>query len=151
MTSVVKNYLRWFELHKCKSAMRTAAAPSGRLRVWIRALVPTRFHRTGVCNPVCRLRGQMTRMTNSAAIRKDCIPMLTMGRIPSHGVLRKSQSIVQMVTWISRIQCLTSTYETRLRISKPGASAIAPIADELALLGRWKGTYRDQGKQLQTF
>ena len=38
MTSVVKNYLRWFELHKCKSAMRTAAAPSGRLRVWIRAL-----------------------------------------------------------------------------------------------------------------
>ena len=38
MTSVVKNYLRWFELHKCKRAMRHAAVPSGRLRLWVRNL-----------------------------------------------------------------------------------------------------------------
>jgi glycosyltransferase involved in cell wall biosynthesis len=38
MTSVVKNYLRWFELHKCKRAMRRSAVPPGRLRLWLRAL-----------------------------------------------------------------------------------------------------------------
>ena len=38
MTSVVKNYLRWFELHTCKRAMRHAAVPSGRLRLWVRNL-----------------------------------------------------------------------------------------------------------------
>jgi glycosyltransferase involved in cell wall biosynthesis len=38
MTSVVKNYLRWFELHKCKRAMRKAGALSGPLRLWRRAL-----------------------------------------------------------------------------------------------------------------
>ena len=38
MTSVVKNYLRWFELLKCKRAMRHAAVPSGRLRLWVRNL-----------------------------------------------------------------------------------------------------------------
>jgi glycosyltransferase involved in cell wall biosynthesis len=38
MTSVVKNYLRWFELHKCKRAMRRSAVPPGQLRLWLRAL-----------------------------------------------------------------------------------------------------------------
>jgi glycosyltransferase involved in cell wall biosynthesis len=38
MTSVVKNYLRWFELQKCKRAMRNAAVPPGRLRLWPRVL-----------------------------------------------------------------------------------------------------------------
>jgi glycosyltransferase involved in cell wall biosynthesis len=32
ITSVVKNYLRWFELQKCKSTMRDAVAPPERLR-----------------------------------------------------------------------------------------------------------------------
>jgi glycosyltransferase involved in cell wall biosynthesis len=41
MTSVVKNYLRWFELHKCKRAMRNAGALSGPLRFWRRALRTT--------------------------------------------------------------------------------------------------------------
>ena len=38
MTSVVKNYLRWFELHKCKKAIRNAAALPGPRRAWLRAL-----------------------------------------------------------------------------------------------------------------
>jgi glycosyltransferase involved in cell wall biosynthesis len=38
ITSVVKNYLRWFELHKCKRAIRHAGALSGPLRLWRRAL-----------------------------------------------------------------------------------------------------------------
>jgi hypothetical protein len=33
MTSVVKNYLRWFELHKCKRALRNGAKVPERLRV----------------------------------------------------------------------------------------------------------------------
>jgi len=41
MTSVVKNYLRWFELHKCKRAMRNTGALSGPLRLWRRALRTT--------------------------------------------------------------------------------------------------------------
>jgi glycosyltransferase involved in cell wall biosynthesis len=41
MTSVVKNYLRWFELHKCKRAMRNVGALSGPLRFWRRALRTT--------------------------------------------------------------------------------------------------------------
>jgi glycosyltransferase involved in cell wall biosynthesis len=41
MTSVVKNYLRWFELHKCKRAMRSAGALSGPLHFWRRALRTT--------------------------------------------------------------------------------------------------------------
>jgi glycosyltransferase involved in cell wall biosynthesis len=38
MTSVVKNYLRWFELHKCKKAIRNAGALPGPRRAWLRAL-----------------------------------------------------------------------------------------------------------------
>jgi hypothetical protein len=38
MTSVVKNYLRWFELHKCKRAIRNAGALPGPRRAWLRAL-----------------------------------------------------------------------------------------------------------------
>jgi glycosyltransferase involved in cell wall biosynthesis len=38
MTSVVKNYLRWFELHKCKRAIRNAGALPGARRLWLRAL-----------------------------------------------------------------------------------------------------------------
>jgi hypothetical protein len=38
MTSVVKNYLRWFELQKCKRAMRNTAVFPERLRLWYRAL-----------------------------------------------------------------------------------------------------------------
>jgi glycosyltransferase involved in cell wall biosynthesis len=41
MTSVVKSYLRWFELHKYKRAMRNAGALSGPLRLWRRALRTT--------------------------------------------------------------------------------------------------------------
>jgi glycosyltransferase involved in cell wall biosynthesis len=41
MTSVVKNYLRWFELHKCKRAIRNTGALSGPLRLWRRALRTT--------------------------------------------------------------------------------------------------------------
>jgi glycosyltransferase involved in cell wall biosynthesis len=38
MTSVVKNYLRWFELHKCKRAIRNAGVLPGARRLWSRAL-----------------------------------------------------------------------------------------------------------------
>jgi glycosyltransferase involved in cell wall biosynthesis len=38
MTSVVKNYLRWFELHKCKRAIRNAGVLPGARRLWRRAL-----------------------------------------------------------------------------------------------------------------
>jgi hypothetical protein len=38
MSSVVKNYLRWFELHKCKRAIRNAGSQAGRRRLWVRAL-----------------------------------------------------------------------------------------------------------------
>jgi glycosyltransferase involved in cell wall biosynthesis len=38
MTSVVKNYLRWFELHKCKRAMRNGAIAPERLRVSLLSL-----------------------------------------------------------------------------------------------------------------
>jgi glycosyltransferase involved in cell wall biosynthesis len=37
MASVVKNYLRWFELHKCKRAMRDVGVFSGPLRLRLRA------------------------------------------------------------------------------------------------------------------
>jgi glycosyltransferase involved in cell wall biosynthesis len=38
ITSVVKNYLRWFELQKCKSTMRRSVVIPGRVRLWFRAL-----------------------------------------------------------------------------------------------------------------
>jgi glycosyltransferase involved in cell wall biosynthesis len=38
ITSVVKGYLRWFELHKCKRAIRRSAVQPGRLRFWHRVL-----------------------------------------------------------------------------------------------------------------
>lgn len=38
LTSVVKNYLRWFELKKCKSAIRDAGAISGPRRLWLKHL-----------------------------------------------------------------------------------------------------------------
>jgi glycosyltransferase involved in cell wall biosynthesis len=38
MSSVVKNYLRWFELHKCKRAIRNAGSQPGQRRLWVRAL-----------------------------------------------------------------------------------------------------------------
>ena len=38
MTSVVKNYLRWFGLHKCKKAIRNAVTLRGSQRAWLRAL-----------------------------------------------------------------------------------------------------------------
>jgi len=38
MTSVVKNYLRWFELHKCKRAIRSAGVLPGARRLWSRAI-----------------------------------------------------------------------------------------------------------------
>src|SRR6202167_4886208 len=38
MTSVVKNYLRWFELHKCKRAIHNAVTLPGSRRAWLRAL-----------------------------------------------------------------------------------------------------------------
>jgi glycosyltransferase involved in cell wall biosynthesis len=38
MSSVVKNYLRWFELHKCKKAIRNAGTLPGPRRAWLRAL-----------------------------------------------------------------------------------------------------------------
>jgi glycosyltransferase involved in cell wall biosynthesis len=38
MTSVVKNYLRWFELHKCKRAIRKAGPLAGTRRLWKRAI-----------------------------------------------------------------------------------------------------------------
>lgn len=41
MTSVVNNYLRWFELHKCKKAIRNAGAIQGGRRQWLRALRAT--------------------------------------------------------------------------------------------------------------
>jgi glycosyltransferase involved in cell wall biosynthesis len=37
MASVIRNYLRWFELHKCKNAMGDGEVVSGRLRLWLRA------------------------------------------------------------------------------------------------------------------
>jgi glycosyltransferase involved in cell wall biosynthesis len=41
MDSVVRNYLRWFELKKCKKEIRNAAAFSGRCVAWLRSLVPS--------------------------------------------------------------------------------------------------------------
>jgi len=38
MSSVVKGYLRWFELHKCKKAIRKQAVLPMRWRGWLRAL-----------------------------------------------------------------------------------------------------------------
>ena len=38
MASVVRNYLRWFELNKCKKAIRNAEVFPGPLRLWLRAL-----------------------------------------------------------------------------------------------------------------
>ena len=38
ITGVVKNYLRWFELQKCKRAMRRSAVIPGRVRRWFRNL-----------------------------------------------------------------------------------------------------------------
>jgi glycosyltransferase involved in cell wall biosynthesis len=38
MTTVVKNYLRWFELHKCKRAIRNAEVVPGFRRLWFRVL-----------------------------------------------------------------------------------------------------------------
>jgi hypothetical protein len=38
MTSVVKNYLRWFQLHKCKRAIRKAGSLAGPRRLWNNAL-----------------------------------------------------------------------------------------------------------------
>ena len=41
ITSVVKNYLRWFELHKCKRALLLSSAVlPGRLRLWLSTLGP---------------------------------------------------------------------------------------------------------------
>jgi glycosyltransferase involved in cell wall biosynthesis len=38
MTSVIKNYLRWFELHRCKKAMRNAGVLQGSRHPWLRVL-----------------------------------------------------------------------------------------------------------------
>ena len=38
MTSIVKNYLRWFQLQTCKRTIRTAGAISGFWRLWPRVL-----------------------------------------------------------------------------------------------------------------
>lgn len=38
MTSVVKNYLRWFELNRCKRAIRQAGIVRERRRMWLRSL-----------------------------------------------------------------------------------------------------------------
>jgi len=38
MASVVRNYLRWFELQKCKRALRTAGRLQGPRRYWFRTL-----------------------------------------------------------------------------------------------------------------
>jgi glycosyltransferase involved in cell wall biosynthesis len=38
MTYVVKNYLRWFEVHKCKRAICNAKSSSGYWRLWLSAL-----------------------------------------------------------------------------------------------------------------
>jgi glycosyltransferase involved in cell wall biosynthesis len=42
ITSVVKNYLRWFQLHQCKRALRDSAICPGRLRLWLRTLGPVK-------------------------------------------------------------------------------------------------------------
>ncbi len=39
MSAVVRNYLRWFELHRCKKAMRSAGILPGRRRVRLRSLL----------------------------------------------------------------------------------------------------------------
>jgi glycosyltransferase involved in cell wall biosynthesis len=41
MDSVVRNYLRWFELKKCKRRIRDAGSFPGRSRVWLRSLFAT--------------------------------------------------------------------------------------------------------------
>jgi glycosyltransferase involved in cell wall biosynthesis len=40
MTSVIKNYLRWFKLHKCKTAIRKAGSLHGTQSPWLRVLQP---------------------------------------------------------------------------------------------------------------
>jgi glycosyltransferase involved in cell wall biosynthesis len=42
MTNVVANYLRWFELHKCKREIRNAGGIPGRLRGWSRSRLNNR-------------------------------------------------------------------------------------------------------------
>lgn len=50
MASVVKNYLRWFALHKCKREIGTAGVLPGRRHSWFRAL------RSGQVTPDWRLQ-----------------------------------------------------------------------------------------------
>lgn len=38
MGAVVRNYLRWFELHRCKKAMRNSGLLPGRRRQWLQSL-----------------------------------------------------------------------------------------------------------------
>jgi hypothetical protein len=38
MTTVVNNYLRWFELNRCKREIRSAGALRERQRMWLRSL-----------------------------------------------------------------------------------------------------------------
>jgi hypothetical protein len=47
MTSVVSNYLRWFELNRCKKAIGDAGALRDRRRRWLRGL----RNRDGVSGP----------------------------------------------------------------------------------------------------
>jgi glycosyltransferase involved in cell wall biosynthesis len=58
MTSVVKNYLRWFELHKCKRAIRNAGILPGARRLWRRAL------RSGETTPDWNLRKVLSARQN---------------------------------------------------------------------------------------
>jgi glycosyltransferase involved in cell wall biosynthesis len=50
MTSVIRNYLRWFELHKCKREIRNAGVLPERSHHWLRAL------RSGLVTPNWRLQ-----------------------------------------------------------------------------------------------
>jgi glycosyltransferase involved in cell wall biosynthesis len=67
MTCVVKNYLRWFELQKCKRAMRNAGMLPERRHPWIRVL------RSGEVTPNWRLQAASSSRRKNDTDERDRI------------------------------------------------------------------------------
>ncbi|MGD0912488.1 MAG: glycosyltransferase [Terracidiphilus sp.] len=69
MTRVIKNYLRWFELHKCKREVRNAGVLFERSHPWVRAFRP------GLVTPNWRLRGaSYSQRKNDTNVRHSIAP-----------------------------------------------------------------------------
>jgi glycosyltransferase involved in cell wall biosynthesis len=67
MTCVINNYLRWFELHKCKRELRNARVLLKRTHPWLRAL------RSGLVTPHWRLHGASSPQRNNDADKRQRI------------------------------------------------------------------------------